>query len=252
MDRQVLGKNGKKLTILYERLSHDDELQGESNSITNQKQILEDYANRNGFANITHIADDGYSGTNFERPGWKRLLAEVESGSAGTVIVKDMSRVGRDYLQVGFYTEVLFRKQGVRFIAISNSIDSANGENEFAPFLNIMSEWYARDTSRKIKTVLHSKGNSGKHMTNSAIYGYRKSPEDKNQWLMDEEAAATVRRIFRMTIEGKGPFQIARILTDEHVTRPCLYRPARRRDIYTGVCFGTVHMGRRVCQKYPQ
>ena len=226
MERQAgntVSKTNKKLTILYERLSHDDELQGESNSITNQKKILEDYAGKNGFQNILHISDDGYSGTNFNRPGWKQLIAEVEAGNVSAVIVKDMSRVGRDYLQVGFYTEVMFRQRGVRFIAISNNIDSANGENEFAPFLNIMSEWYARDTSRKIKAVLHNKGNSGKHMTNAALYGYRKSLDDKNQWIIDEEAASVVRRIYRMTIDGKGPFQIARILTDEKVTRPSHY-----------------------------
>jgi DNA invertase Pin-like site-specific DNA recombinase len=224
MDRQAGDrKKDKKLTILYERLSHDDELQGESNSITNQKKILEDYANGNGFANILHLSDDGYSGTNFDRPGWKQLIAGVEAGNVGTVLVKDMSRVGRDYLQVGFYTEVMFRKHGVRFIAISNNIDSAKGENEFAPFLNIMSEWYARDTSRKIKAVLHSKGNSGKHMTNAAVYGYRKHPEDKDQWVIDGEAAAVVRRIFQMAIGGKGPYQIARTLTDERVTRPSHY-----------------------------
>jgi DNA invertase Pin-like site-specific DNA recombinase len=221
MDRRV---STQKLAILYARLSRDDELQGESNSITNQKKILEDYAERNGFANILHVADDGYSGTNFDRPGWKRLIAEVEAGNVGAVICKDMSRVGRDYLQVGFYTEVFFRERGVRFIAISNNIDSQNRESaEFAPFLNIMAEWYARDTSRKIKTVLHAKGNSGKHMTNSALYGYRKSPEDKNQWLIDKEAASVVRRIFKMTVEGKGPYQIARTLTDEKITRPSAY-----------------------------
>jgi DNA invertase Pin-like site-specific DNA recombinase len=230
MDRQA---GFQKLTILYERLSRDDELQGESNSITNQKKILEDYAKRNGFTNILHIADDGCSGTNFERPGWKRLIAEVEAGSVGTVIVKDMSRVGRDYLQVGFYTEVFFRERGVRFIAISNNIDSAAGENEFAPFLNIMSEWYARDTSRKIKTVLHNKGNSGRHMTNAALYGYRKSPDDKNLWIIDEEAASVVRRVFQMTIGGKGPYQIARILTDEKVTRPSVYIAIRDGGAYT-------------------
>jgi hypothetical protein len=224
LDRQA---GSQKLTILYERLSHDDELRGESNSITNQKKILEDYAGANGFANTLHISDDGYSGTNFERPGWKRLISEVEAGNVGAVIVKDMSRVGRDYLQVGFYTEVLFRKRGVRFVAISNNIDSSVGENEFAPFLNIMSEWYARDTSRKIKAVLHNKGNSGKHMTNTALYGYRKSPDDNNQWIIDEEAASVVRRIFQMTINGKGPYQIARTLTDEKVTRPSVYIAVR-------------------------
>jgi DNA invertase Pin-like site-specific DNA recombinase len=231
MDRQA---SLQKLTVLYERLSRDDELQGESNSITNQKKILEDYACRGGFGNLLHIADDGYSGTNFDRPGWKRLVAEAGAGNVGAVIVKDMSRVGRDYLQVGFYTEVFFREKGIRFIAISNNIDSQNLESaEFAPFLNIMSEWYARDASRKIKTVLHAKGNSGWHLTNSAVYGYRKSPDDKNLWVIDEEAASVVRRIYQMTIEGKGPFQIARILAKERVARPSAYMARRGGKRYT-------------------
>ena len=222
-----------KITFLYSRLSRDDELQGESNSITNQKKILEDYAKRNGFTNIQHIADDGFSGTNFDRVGWKRLIAEVEAGNVGALICKDMSRIGRDYLQVGFYTEVFFRERGVRFIAISNNIDSHNSDStEFAPFLNILSEWYARDTSRKVKAVIHAKGNSGKHTTNTAIYGYRKSPDDKNLWMIDDEAAPVVRRIFQMTIEGKGPYQIARTLTDEKIVRPSVYVAARDGGTY--------------------
>jgi DNA invertase Pin-like site-specific DNA recombinase len=212
-----------KITALYERLSRDDELQGESNSITNQRKMLEDYAVKNGFKNLTHFTDDGVSGTTFDRKGWNAMLAEIEAGNVSAVICKDLSRIGRDYLKVGFYTEVLFREKGVRFIAITHNVDSATGENEFAPFMNIMAEWYARDTSKKIKAVLHAKGNDGKHMTNSALYGYRKSPEDKNKWIVDPEAAAVVRRIYRMTIDGKGPFQIARILTDERVTRPSTY-----------------------------
>jgi DNA invertase Pin-like site-specific DNA recombinase len=231
MDRQA---GLQKMTVLYERLSRDDELQGESNSITNQKKILEDYANRNGFRNLLHVADDGCSGTNFDRPGWKRLIAEAEAGNVAAVIVKDMSRVGRDYLQVEFYTEVFFRERGIRFIVISSNIDSQNRESaEFAPFLNIMSEWYARDTSRKIKTVLHAKGNSGRRLTNSAIYGYRKNPDDKNLWVIDEEAASVVRRIYQMTIEGRGPYQIARILAKERVTRPSAYIALRDGARYT-------------------
>jgi DNA invertase Pin-like site-specific DNA recombinase len=223
----------RKLTVLYERLSRDDELQGESNSITNQKKILEDYAIHHGFENILHVSDDGYSGTNFDRPGWKQLLAEIGAKNVGAVIVKDMSRVGRDYLQVGFYTEVLFRKSDVRFIAISNNIDSAAGDNEFAPFLNIMSEWYARDTSRKIKTELQSKGKNGKHLTNAALYGYRKSDDDRNQWIIDPEAAAVVRRIFRMTVGGKGTLQISKALTDEKAVRPSVYIALRDGGTYT-------------------
>jgi DNA invertase Pin-like site-specific DNA recombinase len=230
MNRQA---GSVKITALYERLSRDDELQGESNSITNQKKILEDYAVKNGFANLTHFTDDGISGTTFDRKGWNSMLAEIETGNVGAVICKDLSRIGRDYLKVGFYTEVLFREKGIRFIAISNNIDSATGENEFAPFMNIMAEWYARDTSRKIKAVLHNKGNSGKHLTNIAIYGYRKSPDDRDHWLIDEEAASVVRRIFRMSIEGKGPYRIARTLTDEKITRPSVYIALRDGGTYT-------------------
>lgn len=150
-----------KITALYERLSKDDEIQGESNSIVNQKRMLEQYASQNGYDNVAHYTDDGWSGTNFDRPDWKRMLADIEAGKVGTVIVKDMSRIGRDYLQVGFYTEVMFREKGVHFIAISNGVDSDRRESaEFAPFLNIMNEWYVRDTSRKITTVLKARGMS--------------------------------------------------------------------------------------------
>lgn len=215
-----------KITALYERLSRDDELSGESNSITNQKKMLEDYAKANGLGNhIAHYTDDGWSGTNFDRPDWKRLLDDIDDGKIGCVIVKDMSRIGRNYLQVGFYTDVLFREKNVRFIAISNNVDSINGDNgnEFAPFLNIMNEWYVRDTSRKIKAVMQAKGNSRKHLTTVAIYGYQKDPEDKEHWIIDEEAAIVVRRIFQMFIDGMGPVQIARKLTEDQVERPSYY-----------------------------
>ena len=211
----------EKITLLYERLSRDDDLSGESNSIKNQKSILEEYAKKNGFANIRHLWDDGVSGTTFDRPDWKKLIAEVEAGNVGTVIVKDMSRVGRDYLQVGYYTEVFFRQHGVRFIAVSNGIDSASGEtNEFAPFLNIMAEWYARDSSRKLKATWQNKGNSGKRLTNKNIYGYIKDPNDKTKWLMDEEAAPIIRRIYQMCIDGMGPGKIARVLQEERIDKP--------------------------------
>lgn len=222
MNRQ---SENAKITALYERLSRDDEQFGESNSITNQKIILEDYAAKNGFENCVHFTDDGVSGTTFERKGFKAMVAEIEAGNVGTVICKDMSRIGRDYLQTGFYTEVMFRQHGVRFIAVSNGIDSQNGEsNEFAPFLNIMAEWYARDASRKLKAVYQSKGNNGKRTTNGVIYGYLKDPEDKTKWLVDPEAASIVRRIFRMSVEGLGPFQIARTLTQENIETPGYYQ----------------------------
>ena len=230
-----------KITALYERLSRDDELAGESNSIVNQKKMLEKYAKEQGFSNLVHYTDDGWSGTNFERPDWKRLLTDIEDGKIGCVIVKDMSRIGRNYLQVGFYTEVLFREKGVRFIAISNGVDSTQqSSNEFAPFLNIMNEWYVRDTSRKIKSVLHAKGMDGKHLTSNAIYGYKKDPEDNDHWIIDEEAAAVVRRIYQLIMEGNGPMQVARILTNEKVARPSYYLAKQG----LGTCRGSCDMSR--------
>ena len=180
--RQTTDKSKNRITALYERLSRDDELAGDSNSIVSQKKMLEDYAKSNGYTDLVHFTDDGYSGGNFDRPGWKEMLRQIEDGSIGTVIVKDMSRVGRDYLQVGFYTEVFFREKGVHFVAISNGVDSdINTSSEFAPFLNIMNEWYLRDCSRKIKAVLQEKGRDGKPITNNPPYGYIKDPEDKNR-----------------------------------------------------------------------
>ncbi len=231
-----------KITALYERLSRDDELSGDSNSIVNQKKMLEKFATEQGFINLRHYTDDGWSGTNFDRPDWKRMLADIEDGIVGCVIVKDMSRIGRNYLEVGFYTEVLFRKKNVRFIAISNNVDSSlnDDSNEFAPFLNIMNEWYVRDTSRKIKSVLHNKGMDGKHLTSNAIYGYKKDPDDPDLWIIDEEAAAVVRLIYQLIIEGNGPMQVARILKDEKVERPSYYLAKQG----LGTCRGSCDMSR--------
>ena len=214
----------KKITALYERLSRDDELQGESNSIKNQKQLLESYAHKNGYSPIRHFTDDGVSGTTFEREGFQAMIAEVEAGNVGAVIVKDMSRFGRDYLKVGFYTEVMFKEKGVRFIAINNGIDSANQQDsDFTPFLNIMNEWYARDASRKIQAVFKSRMQDGKRVSPSVPYGYLRSPEDKQKLIIDEEPAAVVRRIYQMVIEGKGVTTIADILTAEKVLIPSAY-----------------------------
>ncbi len=231
-----------KITALYERLSRDDEQSGDSNSIVNQKKMLEKFATEQGFVNLRHYTDDGWSGTNFDRPDWKRMLADIEDGTVGCVIVKDMSRIGRNYLEVGFYTEVLFRKKNVRFIAISNNVDSAlnDGSNEFAPFLNIMNEWYVRDTSRKIKSVLHNKGMDGKHLTSNAIYGYKKDPDDPDLWIIDEEAAAVVRRIYQLIMDGNGPMQVARILKDEKIERPSYYLAKQG----LGTCRGSCDMSR--------
>jgi site-specific DNA recombinase len=221
---EIMAKQSDKITALYCRLSRDDELQGDSNSIVNQKAILSKYAKDNHFSKPLHFVDDGYSGTSFERPAWLELISLVEDGKVETLIVKDMSRLGRDYLKVGFYTEVLFVEKGVRFIAINNGIDSANQQDsDFTPFLNIINEWYAKDTSKKIRAVMKSKGEAGEHLCTNAPYGYRKDPEDKKRWLVDEEAAEVVKRIFALCLEGYGPSQIARILKTDKVLTPAAY-----------------------------
>lgn len=213
-----------KITALYERLSRDDELQGESNSITNQKIFLEDYARRNNFQNIRHFTDDGVSGTTFDRKGFQAMIAEVEAGKVATIIVKDMSRFGRDYLKVGFYTEVMFKDKDVRFIAVNNGIDSdKQSDNDFTPFLNIMNEWYARDSSRKIQAIFKSRMEKGLRCSGSVPYGYRRDPEDKQHLIVDEEPAAVVRRIFQMVIDGYGVMSIADALTADKVMIPSAY-----------------------------
>lgn len=213
-----------KYTALYERLSRDDEMQGESNSIVNQKRYLEEYAQAQGFKNIRHFTDDGYSGTNFKRPGFQKMIAAIEAGEIDVVCVKDLSRFGRDYLKVGFYTEIMFPEKGVRFIAINNSVDSANPtENDFTPFLNIMNEWYAKDTSNKIRTIFRSRMQDGKRCSGAIPYGYRRDPEDKNHLLIDEEAAKVVRRIYQMVIDGMGSQAIANQLTADNVLIPSAY-----------------------------
>ena len=197
----------EKITALYERLSRDDDLTGDSNSILNQKRYLESYAAQRGYTNIVHYTDDGWSGGNFDRPAWKRLVADIEAGKVAHLLCKDLSRIGRNYLQTGFYTEVMFRQNGVHFVAVANNIDSEEQDSgEFAPFLNIMNEWYLRDQSKKVSAAYRVKGKAGKPTTNNAIYGYKKDPEDKDHWLVDEEAAAVVRRIFRLAVEGHGPY----------------------------------------------
>lgn len=171
----------QRITALYERLSRDDELAGESNSISNQKSLLLSYATQHGFSNCVHYTDDGWSGGNFDRPAWKQLVGDIEEGKVAAVLVKDMSRLGREYLQTGYYTEVFFRQHNIRFIAIANNIGSEDqNSNEFTPFLNIMNEWYLRDQSRKTRTAFQQKGRSGKPVTNAPIYGFIRDPEDKD------------------------------------------------------------------------
>ena len=222
---QVMRKN-EKITALYERLSRDDfgkddDQQRESNSISNQKAMLEDFAARQGFTNIVHFTDDGISGTCFDRPGFLAMMKEVEAGNVEYLCIKDMSRMGRDYLKVGQIMEIL-RQRGVRLIAINDGVDSARGDDDFTPFRNIMNEYYARDTSRKIRSTFQSKGKSGKHLTGTVIYGYLWN-EARDQWLVDPEAADVVKRIFAMTIDGYGPYQIASKLKSEKVLIPSAY-----------------------------
>ncbi len=222
---QVMRKN-EKITALYERLSRDDfgkddDQQRESNSISNQKAMLEDFAARQGFTNIVHFTDDGISGTCFDRPGFLAMMKEVEAGNVEYLCIKDMSRMGRDYLKVGQIMEIL-RQRGVRLIAINDGVDSARGDDDFTPFRNIMNEYYARDTSRKIRSTFQSKGKSGKHLTGTVIYGYLWN-EARDQWLVDPEAAEVVKRIFAMTIDGYGPYQIASRLKEEKVLIPSAY-----------------------------
>ena len=211
----------RKITALYERLSRDDDQQGESNSIANQKAQLESYAAQQGFPNPVHFTDDGISGTRFDRPGFMALMKEVEAGNVGYLCIKDMSRLGRDYLKVGQIMEIL-RQKGVRLIAVNDGVDSARGDDDFTPFRNIMNEYYARDTSRKIRSTFQAKGKTGKHLTGTVIYGYLWN-ETRDQWIVNKEAAEVVKRIYQMTIDGLGPYQIAKKLSEEQVLIPSAY-----------------------------
>ena len=213
--------NNEKLTILYERLSHEDGRENESLSIENQKAYLEEYALRSGFKNLVHRTDDGWSGTRWDRPGFLQMTEDISRGSVGQILIKDMSRLGRDYLKVGQVMEIL-RQRGVRLIAINDGVDSLKGDDDFTPFRNIMNEFYARDTSRKIRSVFKSKGMSGKHLTGTVIYGYLWD-EKREHWLVDEEAAEVVRRIFSLTLEGYGPYQIACKLSTDRIEIPVVH-----------------------------
>ena len=208
-----------KITALYERLSHDDQLAGESNSIVNQKSMLESYADANGFPNPLHFTDDGISGTRFDRPGFVQMMDEVENGNVGIVLCKDVSRLGRDYLRVGLCMETL-RENGVRLIALNDGLDTSKGDDDFTPFRNVMHEFYAKDCGKKIRSVFKAKGMAGKHTSSCPPYGYVKSETDKNQWVIDPEGAAIVRRIFHMTMDGKGPYQICCALKEDKIPVP--------------------------------
>lgn len=218
---------------LYERLSRDDELQGESNSITNQKRLLENYARDHGITNFVHYTDDGISGTRFDRPGFMAMMSEVNAGHIHTICVKDMSRIGRDYLKVGEVMEML-RKKGVRLVAVNDNVDSENGDDDFIPFRNIMNEWYAKDTSKKIRSTFAAKGKAGKHVASTTPYGYLKDPLDHNHWIVDEEAADVVRRIFKMTIDGYGPYQISQLLAEDKIEIPAVHMARLGNGLWQG------------------
>ncbi len=211
-------------TALYERLSRDDEQQGESNSILNQKVFLEDYFHRHLSGTFKHFTDDGYSGVSFERPGFNEMLAEIRAGRIHTVVVKDLSRLGRNYLQVGYFTEVVFPDNGIRFIAINNSVDSASGsENELTPFINIMNEWYAKDTSKKVKAIFKAKMRAGIRICGMAPFGYLRDPEDNKKLVIDPQAALVVRHIFTLASRGLSLLGICRQLENEKVLNPTAY-----------------------------
>ncbi len=205
------------ITALYARLSQEDALDGDSNSIVNQKKILLKYATDNGFPNPTFFIDDGVSGVTFDRPGWNEMIGLAEAGKVKTVIVKDMSRMGRDYLKVGYYTESFFAERDIRYIAINDGVDSDKGDNDFTPFRNLFNDFYARDTSKKIRAVMRAKGNAGEHLCSNPPYGYMKDSNDKKKWIVDEEATEIVKRIFDLCVAGKGPMQIAKALTSGKV-----------------------------------
>lgn len=205
-----------EITALYGRLSQEDSLDGDSNSIVNQKAILLKYAKDNGFPTPQFFIDDGVSGVTFDREGFNQMIAAIEAGKVKTVIVKDMSRLGRDYLKVGYYTGIFFAEKDVRYIAINDGVDSAKGDNDFTPFRNLFNDFYSRDTSKKIRAVKRAKGQAGEHL-GEPPYGYIKDPNDKKKWIVDEEAAEVVKRIFALCISGKGPTKIAKILESEKI-----------------------------------
>ncbi len=216
-DKDIIG-----ITALYCRLSRDDGMEGDSNSVSNQKKLLSKYAKENGFTNTRYYVDDGYTGTNFNRPGFQKMLEDMDMGYISVVIVKDMSRLGRDYLQVGYYTDSYLPDRNIRFIAVNDCVDSADGENELAPFRNVMNEMYARDISRKVRSSHRIRGNAGEPLSQPP-YGYLKDPNNKKRWIIEPEAAKVVRDIFRMRLEGKGNETIARILQESEIKIPMAY-----------------------------
>ena len=233
-NKRTKNGGGDGITALYCRLSVDDNgTEGESNSIKNQRDILGRYAKQHGYRNIEYYIDDGYSGTNFNRPDFQRMMSDVDEGKVKTIIVKDMSRLGRDYLRVGYLTEFTFAEKDIHFIAINDNVDSENGsDNELIPFKNVFNEWLARDTSKKIRAVIRNKGESGKPLTNTPPLGYMKDPNDKNKWLIDERCAPTIREIFRLCVNGYNALAIAKILTEKGYDTPKAFYLKQGRNMY--------------------
>ena len=217
-----------KITALYCRLSQDDALDGESNSITNQKSLLSKYATEHGFRNPMFFVVDGFSGANFQRPGFQEMMKYVEDYSVSTLIVKDLSRLGREYSYMGRLQDFIFPAYDVRFIAINDDVDSAKGENDFAVFKNVFNDYYAKDTSKKIRAVVKMRGEAGEHIASNPPYGYVKDPQNKKKWIVDEESAKVVRRIFDLCIAGKGPMQIAKILTADRLLTVTAYNARQK------------------------
>ena len=221
-EAEMSKKEIQKVCILYERLSSEDDKDTESQSIENQRALLQDYAERHGFTPYIHIADDGYSGAQWDRPGWMELTSMIDEGVVSTMIVKDSSRLGRDHLRVGLFRELL-REKGVRLIAVNDGLDSANGEDDFTPFRDIMAEWYARDSSRKVKSAYQTKGKKGVPTSSRPPYGYKRDAHDSNKWVIDDFAAGVIRRIYALIIDGKSPNQVRRMLNDEKIEIPSVY-----------------------------
>ena len=222
----------QKITILYCRLSNEDSQDGESNSIQNQRELLTRYARDHGYTNLKVLVDDGYTGTNFQHPGVQKGFELVKQGLVGCWLCKDLSRFGRDYLTVGQYIDIIFPSYDVRFIAVNSGVDSANQQdNEFVPFVNIINEYYVRDGSKKVRTSLRLKGESGEHLTTIPPYGYVKDPDNSEHWLVDPEAAQVVKRIFSLCMDGNGPTQIARMLKEDHVLTPTVYQDRQKRKV---------------------
>ena len=221
--RQSNNRKSRDVTaFLYERLSRDDNLEGESYSIGNQKKLLTKMAKEKGYTNLVHFLDDGISGVTMDRPGFNDMMEQLAAGKAAAVFVKDLSRLGRNYIEVGRLTEEFFPEHDIRLVAVSDNIDTAEGENELAPIRNLFNEWYARDISKKRRISNKIKGNAGEPM-GPPPYGYKKDPDDPKQWIVDEEAAQVVRRVFRMTLDGYGTEQIATIFSEEKILTPIAY-----------------------------